>query len=77
MGNVGQLEHTEASNWAQVKWVRAKLTPSGADVAAMSDRNDACGQCCDDMENARITKVPCTFWRRSPGRTWAAEAVMV
>ena len=40
------------------KWVRAgrklgpcwpKLTPSGADVAAMSDRNGACGLCCADL----------------------------
>ena len=40
------------------KWVRAgrklgpcwpKLTPSGADVAAMSDRNGACGPCCADL----------------------------
>ena len=36
----------------------AKLTPSGADVAAMSDRNGAFGRCWADLQKLQIITVP-------------------
>ena len=59
-------------SWSQVvgaKWVQVvpKLTPSRANVAAMSDRNGAFGRCWPDLQNVQITKVPCTFWRPAWG----------
>ena len=44
-----------------------KLTPSRADVAAMSGRNGAFGQSWADLQNAQSTAVPCTLWRHVPG----------
>ena len=53
-----------------------KLTPSRANVAAMSDRNGAFGRCWADMQNVQITA---NFWRPVPGEHGppAAEAVPV
>ena len=39
----------------------AKLTPSGADVAAMSNRSGEFGRCCADMQNVQITTAGMTF----------------
>ena len=64
-----------APSWSQVGpklgpcW--PKLAPSGADVAAMSDRNGAFGRRCADMQNVQMCKLPRpepTFGG-SPGRT--------
>ena len=68
-----------ASKWVQLApfWSQVgpklepcwpKLAPRGADVAAMSNQNNAFGQCWADMEHVQITAVPCTFWRRRPGK---------
>ena len=46
-------------SWRGPCW--PKLTPSGANVAAMSDRNGAFGRFW--AQNVQITTVPCTFWR--------------
>ena len=48
----------DAAKWAQVGaklgpcW--PKLTPSGADVGAMSDRNNTLVRCCADVENVHV-----------------------
>ena len=38
-----------------------KLAPSGAHVAAMSDRNGELGLCCADMQDVQSSTVSCTF----------------
>ena len=53
----------------------AKLTPSGADVAAMSNRSGEFGRCCADMQNVQITTAGNDFWHPGPGEHAPAEAV--
>jgi hypothetical protein len=52
-----------APKWVQVGACWPKLTSSGADVAAMSDRNGAFGRCGADMQHMQITTVLRTFWQ--------------